>query len=69
MISGNTNSGVQIRTDGNPTVRDCQIRDGKSGGVRVFDQGQGTIEQCVISGNTLAGVVISTGGNPVVRDC
>ena len=55
-------------TGGNPVVRDCEIRDGKSGGVIVWEQGQGTIEKCVISGNAFAGVQISEGGNPVVRD-
>ena len=55
--------------DSAPVVRDCEIRDGKQVGVMVWDQGQGTIERCVISGNALAGVEISKGGNPVVRDC
>ena len=69
VISGNANSGVEIRTGGNPTVRNCEIRDGKSAGVFVWEQGQGTIEQCVISGNANSGVAIKTGGNPTVRDC
>jgi parallel beta-helix repeat protein len=55
--------------DSAPVIRDCEIRDGKSGGVHVSEQGQGTIEKCVISGNANAGVQIKTGGNPVVRDC
>jgi len=55
--------------DSSPVIRDCSIRDGKGSGVFVFEQGQGTIEQCVISWNALAGVAIKTGGNPVVRDC
>ena len=55
--------------DSAPVIRDCEIRDGKSAGVFVSDQGQGTIERCVISGNASAGVAIKTGGNPVVRDC
>jgi F-box protein 11 len=69
VISGNTLVGVAIRTGGNPTVRDCKIRDGKGPGVDVYEQGQGTIERCVISGNAEAGVATRTGGNPVVRDC
>ena len=55
--------------DSAPVIRDCQIRDGKGSGVNVRDQGQGTIEQCVISGNAFAGVQIGKGGNPTVRDC
>ena len=55
--------------DSAPVIRDCGIRDGKSFGVWVRGQGQGTIERCVISGNAGTGVWISKGGNPVVRDC
>ena len=55
--------------DSAPVIRDCEIRDGKGSGVSVYEQGQGTIEKCVISGNANAGVDIKTGGNPVVRDC
>ena len=35
----------------------------------VHEQGQGTVEKCVISGNGRSGVVILTGGNATVRDC
>ena len=55
--------------DSAPVFRDCQIRDGSDRGVLVSDQGQGTIERCVISGNAFAGVQIGKGGNPTVRDC
>ena len=53
----------------NPTFRNCTMRNSQGPGVNVYDQGQGTIEKCVISGNALVGVQIKTGGNPVVRDC
>ena len=69
MISGNAYAGVQISEGGNPTVRDCQIRDGQGPGVWVQEQGQGTIGKCVITGNAYAGVQITTGGNPTMRDC
>ena len=55
--------------DSAPVFHDCEIRDESDRGVLLSDQGQGTIEQCVISGNALAGMVIETGGNPTVRDC
>ena len=45
------------------------MRNGSGTGVLVSDQGQGTIERCVISGNAFAGVQIKTGGNPTVRGC
>ncbi|MCX5985133.1 MAG: pectinesterase family protein, partial [Chloroflexi bacterium] len=61
-------AGVYISgKDSAPVIRDCEIRDGQGPGVIVYEQGQGTIEQCVISGNALAGVAISEGGNPTVR--
>ena len=53
----------------NPTIRNCTIRNSRGSGVAVYDQGQGTIEKCVISGNAFSGVAIKTGGNPVIRDC
>ena len=53
----------------NPVIRNCTMRNSQGPGVNVFDQGQGTIEKCVISGNANAGVQIKTGGNPTVRDC
>ncbi len=31
--------------DSAPVIRDCEIRDGKSAGVFVYEQGQGTIEK------------------------
>ena len=53
----------------NPVIRNCTMRNSSGSGVYVYNQGQGTIEKCVISGNTGAGVLIKTGGNPVMRDC
>jgi F-box protein 11 len=54
----------------NPTVRDCKIHDSKGGcGVRVYEQGRGTVEGCDIFANKSASVEISDGGNPIVRDC
>ena len=52
-----------------PIIRRCKIHDGKKAGVFVWDNGQGTVEDCDIFGNTLAGVAIKTGGNPVIRRC
>lgn len=52
-----------------PVVRSCTIHDGKAGGVYVYENGQGRIEDCNIVGNALAGVQIETGGNPVVCKC
>ena len=48
--------------DSAPVIRDCQIRDGKGGGVWVQDQGQGTIEQCEIRDNKGVGVFVLDSG-------
>ena len=69
-LTSKTGTAVYILQAGaNPVIRNCTIRDSGVCGVSVFEQGQGTIEKCVISGNANAGVGISTGGNPTVRDC
>ncbi len=53
----------------NPTISNCQIHDGKEGGIYVFDQGQGRIENCDIYSNTGAGVWITKEGTPVIFRC
>lgn len=51
-IFANENAGVQISEDGDPTVRNCKIRDSKKGcGVWAFANGRGTIEGCDLTGN------------------
>ncbi|NBT26669.1 MAG: hypothetical protein EBT09_08985 [Actinobacteria bacterium] len=68
-LTSSAGSAVYIHGAGaNPTIRNCTMRNSGGSGVIVSDQGQGTIEQCVISGNAL-GVDIRTGGNLTVRDC
>jgi hypothetical protein len=72
VISGNAGPGVAIRKDGNPTVRDCEIRDGKSVGVAVWEHGQGAFTGNTLAGNargawgiaTTAGRVTRTGNRP-----
>jgi serine/threonine protein kinase len=51
-------------------VRHCQIHDSKEGGgVYVYDNGTGQIENCDIFGNALSGIEIKTGANPIVQHC
>lgn len=57
------------RQDRAPIIRECVIRDRQASGVLVYEQGQGTIEPCVISGNAYPGVGNVPGGNPTVRGC
>ena len=60
-------SGVEITTDGNPTLRRNQIHDNKQNGVFVNDSGLGTLEDNDITGNAYNGVEIESGGNPTLR--
>jgi parallel beta-helix repeat protein len=59
-IHGNKTEGI---------VSHCQIHDGKSAGVFVYDNGSGRIESCEIFGNALTGIEIREGGNPIVQHC
>ena len=81
-LTSSAGAAVFIRGAGaNPTIRNSTMLDSRDFGVFVYEQGQGTIERCVISGNTnpgvgirtggnaYGGVGIRTGGNPTVRDC
>ncbi|MDO4575503.1 MAG: right-handed parallel beta-helix repeat-containing protein, partial [Planctomycetia bacterium] len=68
-IYGNTLYGMDVKTNGNPTVRGCDIHDGKDAGVFVHESGKGTFENCKIHGNTTSGIAVQTSGNPTVRGC
>ena len=72
MISGNAKAGVAIVTGGNPTVRDCEIRENGYEAVWVYEQGQGTFTGNTLTGNARgawdidadAGNVVRTGNRP-----
>jgi parallel beta-helix repeat protein len=68
-IFGNTYSGVAIKQESNPTVRNCKIHSGKQGGLFVYEEGRGTIEGCRIYSHANAGVEIKQGGDPVILNC
>ena len=42
----------------NPSIRNCQIHDGKQSGVYVHNKGQGTVENCEIFANTYSQIDI-----------
>jgi parallel beta-helix repeat protein len=52
-----------------PVIRNCQIHNGKADGIFVYDNGQGTVEDCEIFANALSGLEIKEGANPVIRRC
>lgn len=60
----------------NPTIRRCEIANGQSIGIMIYDNGQGTIQDCNVFGNlqgiygNLKGeIAIADGANPVIRRC
>ena len=62
-------AGLEVGNGGNPTVKDCTVRNGKAGGVLVYGQGRGTFDNCELFGNELLGVEIRQGGHPTLKDC
>jgi len=58
---------VAIHGGADPRLRRNCIHDGQQGGVFVFENGLGTLEDNEIFGNALAGVEIESGGNPTLR--
>ena len=58
---------VAIHGSADPRLRRNRIHDGKQGGVFVYENGQGTLEENDIFGNALAGVKISEDGNPILH--
>jgi parallel beta-helix repeat protein len=55
---------VAIHDGADPRLRRNRIHDSKSGGVSIYDNGQGILEDNDIFGNDCSGVVITEGGNP-----
>jgi parallel beta-helix repeat protein len=58
---------VAIHGGADPRLRRNHIHEGKQGGVFVYENGQGTLEDNDIFGNATAGVSIMRGGNPTLR--
>ena len=58
---------VAIHSGADPRLRRNRIHDGKQGGVFVYEDGQGTLEDNEIFSNAFAGVTISKGSNPTLR--
>jgi hypothetical protein len=65
----NAFAGLEIKDGGSPTVRRCKIYNGQQGGVFVYMNGKGVMEDCDIYENARAGIEIKQGGNPLFRRC
>jgi hypothetical protein len=48
-------------------IEDCIIKGGRDAGVVVYDQGKGTLCDCLIEDNKFAGITVSKAGNPLVQ--
>jgi F-box protein 11 len=66
-ISSQSNACVAIRGGADPRLRRNRIHDGKSAGVFVYENSQGTLEDNDIFANALSGVEIKQGSNPTLR--
>ena len=58
---------VAVHGGADPRLRRNQIHDGKSTGLYVYENGQGTFEDNDIFGNALSGIEVKTGANPTIR--
>lgn len=66
-ITSQSISCVAIHGSADPRLRSNRIHGGKSSGVHVYENGQGTLEDNDIFGNVGPGVTIYGGGNPTLR--
>ena len=66
-ITSTSNACVAIHGGADPRLRRNRIHDGKQGGVFVYENGLGTLEDNEIFGNAYSGVQIKSGGNPTLR--
>jgi parallel beta-helix repeat protein len=66
-ITSQSLSCIAIHDGADPRLRRNRIHDGKSTGLLVYQNGQGTLEDNDIFANALAGVEIKEGGNPTLR--
>ena len=66
-VSSQSLACVAIHGGADPHLRRNRIHDGKQGGVIVYENGQGVLEDNEIFGNAFSGVEITSGGNPTMR--
>jgi F-box protein 11 len=66
-ISSKSGTCIGIHDGADPRLRGNVIHGGGKGGISIFDNGLGTIEDNEIFGNKLASIFIHSGGNPVLR--
>lgn len=56
-------------TTAQPIIRHCKIHDSGMNGICIYQQGQGTVEDCDIFGNSYPGIALVKGGSSLIRRC
>lgn len=66
-ITSDGSACVGVHGGADPRLRRNRVHDGKSSGIFVYENGQGTFEDNDIYGNATSGVAVRSGGNPTMR--
>ncbi|WP_017655784.1 pectinesterase family protein [Fortiea contorta] len=53
----------------NPTIQQCQVHDGKSGGIYIYDRAQATLEECNVFNNAIMNVHIEDNSSALLQRC
>ncbi|HIK05442.1 MAG TPA: right-handed parallel beta-helix repeat-containing protein [Trichormus sp. M33_DOE_039] len=56
-------------TTANPIIRRCQIHEGQGGGILVYENGNGTVEDSDIFANAFSGIEVRMQSKFIVREC
>jgi parallel beta-helix repeat protein len=56
-------------TTANPIIQQCQVHDGKTGGIYIYDNAQATLIECEVFRNTLVNVEIKGSSNVLLQKC
>lgn len=66
-IHNNRIAGFEVKAGANPTVIQCEIHHGQTGGIYVHENGLGQFIDNRIHSNNFAGVWITSNSNPTIR--
>ena len=66
-IHNNRIAGFEVKAGANPTVVQCEIHHGQTGGIYVHENGRGQFLENKIHSNNFAGVWITSNSDPTIR--
>lgn len=66
-IHNNRIAGFEVKAGANPSVVQCEIHHGQTGGIYVHENGLGQFIDNRIHSNNFAGVWITSNSNPTIR--